>query len=97
MGLTDRPMCGGVFLISVACGVGLFECFCCNDCNMAENNSDEYVHGKPSEGMCCLCTMEDIDDESQNYGKRIILICNCNTVDYNYRRSISHTFTYYYS
>lgn len=23
-----------------------------------------YSHGKPSEGMCCLCTMEDITDDN---------------------------------
>lgn len=26
------------------------------------------THGKPSEGMCCLCTMEDITEEDGNYG-----------------------------
>jgi hypothetical protein len=25
------------------------------------------VHGEPSEGMCCLCTMEDITKEDGNY------------------------------
>jgi len=25
------------------------------------------THGKPSEGMCCLCTMEDITEEDGNY------------------------------
>jgi len=45
---------------------------------MADNSSDDYVHGKPSEGMCCACTYEDITEEDQNYGKCIILICNCN-------------------
>uniref|UniRef100_A0A7S2S4X0 Uncharacterized protein n=1 Tax=Eucampia antarctica TaxID=49252 RepID=A0A7S2S4X0_9STRA len=24
-------------------------------------------HGKPSDGMCCLCTMEDITEKLQNY------------------------------
>lgn len=36
---------------------------------MAESN-EEYQHGKPTEGMCCLCTMEDITDEDQNYGEK---------------------------
>jgi hypothetical protein len=31
-------------------------------------SSDE--HGTPSEGMCCLCTMEDITVEDGNYGER---------------------------
>jgi hypothetical protein len=35
---------------------------------MAESGN-EYQHGVPSEGMCCLCTMEDITDEDLNYGK----------------------------
>lgn len=26
-------------------------------------------HGTPSDGMCCLCTMEDITDEDKNYGE----------------------------
>mmetsp|Transcript_27705 Transcript_27705/g.56551 ORF Transcript_27705/g.56551 Transcript_27705/m.56551 type:complete len:161 (-) Transcript_27705:145-627(-) len=30
-------------------------------------NEGEYQHGKPTEGMCCLCTMEDITEEDQNY------------------------------
>ena len=55
---------------------------------MADNSSDDYVHGKPSEGMCCLCTMEDIDDESQNYGKCVI----CKQIVISLV-SISHTFT----
>ncbi|VEU34438.1 unnamed protein product [Pseudo-nitzschia multistriata] len=25
------------------------------------------IHGKPTEGMCCLCTMEDITEENGNY------------------------------
>jgi hypothetical protein len=25
-------------------------------------------HGEPTEGMCCLCTMEDITMEDGNYG-----------------------------
>ena len=36
---------------------------------MAESN-EEYQHGKPTEGMCCLCTMEDITEEAQNYGEK---------------------------
>ena len=58
---------------------------------MADNSSDDYVHGKPSEGMCCLCTMEDIDDESQNYGKCVIAIAY---IRIQLFRSISHTYTY---
>ena len=34
--------------------------------DMSDNES--YEHGKPTDGMCCLCTMEDITDEDQNYG-----------------------------
>ncbi|KAL3798980.1 hypothetical protein HJC23_005119 [Cyclotella cryptica] len=30
-------------------------------------NNDQYEHGSPTEGMCCLCTMEDITDEDENY------------------------------
>lgn len=31
-------------------------------------SSDEpHQHGKPSAGMMCLCTMEDITEEDQNY------------------------------
>lgn len=66
---------------------------------MADNSSDEYVHGKPSEGMCCACTYEDITEEDQNYGKCIIFICNCNAtqcwiiiVAY-----LIHLLMYYYS
>jgi hypothetical protein len=33
----------------------------------------DYKHGKPTEGMCCLCTMEDITEEDQNYGKFRVL------------------------
>mmetsp|Transcript_9937 Transcript_9937/g.17647 ORF Transcript_9937/g.17647 Transcript_9937/m.17647 type:complete len:158 (+) Transcript_9937:76-549(+) len=32
---------------------------------MAED--DAYEHGTPTDGMCCLCTMEDITNEDQNY------------------------------
>lgn len=31
---------------------------------MSESQSE---HGKPTEGMCCLCTMEDITEEDKNY------------------------------
>jgi hypothetical protein len=34
----------------------------------SEEYHDEYEHGKPTDGMCCLCTMEDITEEDQNYG-----------------------------
>ena len=37
---------------------------------MAESTNEEYQHGKPTEGMCCLCTMEDITEEAQNYGEK---------------------------
>jgi hypothetical protein len=30
--------------------------------------NDAVVHGEPYEGMCCLCTMEDITIEDGNYG-----------------------------
>jgi hypothetical protein len=33
---------------------------------MSDNNAT--VHGKPSEDMCCLVTMEDITIEDGNYG-----------------------------
>lgn len=36
------------------------------------SESQEYPHGKPTDGMCCLCTYEDITEEDQNYGK-----CSC--------------------
>jgi hypothetical protein len=39
-------------------------------CKMA-TSSNEYQHGRPSEGMCCLCTMEDITEEDQNYGEDV--------------------------
>jgi len=38
--------------------------------DMAESTNEEYQHGKPTEGMCCLCTMEDITEEDQNYGEK---------------------------
>ena len=38
---------------------------------MTENES--YQHGKPADGMCCLCTMEDITDEDQNYGEALVV------------------------
>jgi len=28
---------------------------------------DQHEHGLPTEGMCCLCTMEDITIEDKNY------------------------------
>jgi len=31
-------------------------------------------HGKPTDGMCCLCTMEDITEEDGNYGKFLELV-----------------------
>lgn len=33
--------------------------------------SEPYQHGEPTEGMCCLCTMEDITIEDKNYGERV--------------------------
>ncbi len=35
-----------------------------------DDNGEHYQHGKPYEGMCCLCTMEDITEEDGNYGER---------------------------
>jgi len=29
-------------------------------------------HGEPVEGMCCLCTMEDITNEEKNYGNHLV-------------------------
>ena len=34
---------------------------------MSESKPDQ--HGEPAEGMCCLCTMEDITVEDKNYGE----------------------------
>ena len=34
-----------------------------------EEGEDQYQHGKPYEGMCCACTMEDITEEDGNYGE----------------------------
>ncbi|KAL3773162.1 hypothetical protein ACHAWO_013769 [Cyclotella atomus] len=31
------------------------------------SREEPYQHGRPTDGMCCLCTMEDITDEDQNY------------------------------
>ena len=31
----------------------------------------DYTHGEPPEGHCCLCTMEDITKEDNNYGKHV--------------------------
>ena len=31
--------------------------------------SGDGIHGVPADGMCCLCTMEDITVEDGNYGK----------------------------
>ena len=84
----------GIFYESVGMKSGMLLHIICCDAdeitianNMADNNSDDYVHGKPSEGMCCACTYEDITEEDQNYGKCVIAIAFvC--------RSISHTFTY---
>jgi len=39
-----------------------------NTTTMEASSSNDYQHGKPTEGMCCLCTMEDITEEDQNYG-----------------------------
>lgn len=33
-----------------------------------DEEEDQHVHGKPYDGMCCLCTMEDITLEDGNYG-----------------------------
>ncbi|KAL9182322.1 hypothetical protein ACHAXT_012974 [Thalassiosira profunda] len=34
---------------------------------MSTPTEEEYEHGKPSDGMMCLVTMEDITEEDQNY------------------------------
>uniref|UniRef100_A0A7S3L0L3 Uncharacterized protein n=1 Tax=Amphora coffeiformis TaxID=265554 RepID=A0A7S3L0L3_9STRA len=31
------------------------------------SSEESNVHGKPYDGMCCLCTMEDITLEDENY------------------------------
>jgi hypothetical protein len=38
------------------------------------SEEEPHQHGRPTEGMCCLCTMEDITDEDQNYGEDFILL-----------------------
>ncbi|KAL3757651.1 hypothetical protein ACHAWU_009496 [Discostella pseudostelligera] len=35
--------------------------------NTIHEEGEYYQHGKPYEGMCCLCTMEDITEEDGNY------------------------------
>jgi hypothetical protein len=37
------------------------------------NNTTNQQHGKPSEGMMCLVSMEDITEENQNYGTHTII------------------------
>jgi hypothetical protein len=34
-----------------------------------EAQAQQFCHGSPSEGMMCLCTMEDITEETGNYGE----------------------------
>ena len=38
----------------------------------SENNFEQstFQHGKPPGGLCCLCTMEDINEENENYGMK---------------------------
>jgi hypothetical protein len=31
-------------------------------------------HGEPTEGMCCLCNMEDITKEDGNYGEYVFAL-----------------------
>jgi hypothetical protein len=33
-----------------------------------QSTTMSITHGKPTEGMCCFCTMEDITEEDGNYG-----------------------------
>jgi hypothetical protein len=33
-----------------------------------DDTHDHQQHGKPSEFMCCLVSMEDINEENNNYG-----------------------------
>ena len=53
---------------------------------MSADSEESYEHGKPTDGMCCLCTMEDITDEDQNYGTSFIhhmaiyIFCNYDLV-----------------
>lgn len=49
-----------------------------NNDNKEKNTKEgEYYqqHGKPYEGMCCLCTMEDITEQDGNYGERCAMWC----------------------
>lgn len=60
--------------------------------SMSENTSK---HGEPTDGMMCLCTMEDITNEDKNYGKR-----NCQTFPHVYlkqNRGATHLFSVFFS
>ena len=36
-------------------------------CSDQQKSSSSHEHGKPYEGMCCLCSMEDITEGDGNY------------------------------
>jgi hypothetical protein len=41
--------------------------------NLEMSDSEEPIeHGKPAEGMMCLCSMEDITEEDLNYGALLV-------------------------
>ena len=42
-----------------------------NSINSNGASSVASAHGKPYDGMCCLCTMEDITIEDGNYGTSV--------------------------
>ena len=41
-------------------------------------------HGEPTEGMCCLCTMEDITKEDGNYGEYVFALTRLTLDDKNH-------------
>ena len=48
---------------------------------MSTPTEEEHEHGKPSDGMMCLVTMEDITEEDQNYGTyalQLVHVHRCN-------------------
>ena len=53
---------------------------------MAEESGNVYQHGIPPEGMCCLCTMEDITEEDLNYGKGVSDVLSPMIVERVWRR-----------
>ena len=42
----------------------------------SSSSSISHEHGKPVDGMMCLCTMEDITEEDSNYGALSVLFQN---------------------